>query len=223
MSIELAEESSIDSAEFDDRYLQYRAVCTLAVVSLGCGLLSALAFLDWSGGAVGLVGLILGLVAIRQIRSRPHELTGLPLAYIGVTLSVLLLGGGWGWLGYVYATEVPEGYQRISYRQLQPDLENPSNPMARVEELDGKKVFIKGYMYPTDNQYPTRFLLCRDNGDCCFGGTPSLYDMIWVTMKDEQPLPFTTWQVKLAGEFRFAPAEGAAGQVIYQLEADQLP
>ena len=53
------------------------------------------------------------------------------------------------------------------------------------KELDGKKVFIKGYMYPSSQMTGIReFVLCRDNGTCCFGGQPRLTDMIRVKLKD---------------------------------------
>ena len=100
----------------------------------------------------------------------------------GIVLAVIFWGVGAGRQFYIYATEVPEGYERISYADLQPQ---PDEPPDRVppdaKALDGKKVFIKGYVYPGQRQYGiTQFLLVRDQGSCCFGGNPKVTDRILV-------------------------------------------
>jgi hypothetical protein len=142
-------------------------------------------------------------------------------------MGLVFLSAGWGIAGMIYATEVPEGYQRISYEQLQPDQDAPGQIMPpSALELDGKRVFIKGYVFPGAQQRGLKqFVLCRDNGDCCFGGNPKLTDRILVNLADPMRLEYSTRLHKLAGTFRIKPAratDGLDGGVLYHLEADYL-
>ena len=53
-----------------------------------------------------------------------------------------------------------------------------------MKALDGQRIFIKGYMYPTKElEGLNSFLLVKDTGQCCFGGNPAITDMIMVTME----------------------------------------
>jgi len=222
MSIAVEPRSS-DVVELHDGY---RAISPLAAASVAAGLLSVLALLDWALGVIPAVGILLGLLGRRSILRRPEELTGLRLAKVGIVLSVLFLVVGWSRLTYVYFTEVPDGYQRLSYQALQPDTSVPGElfpPAAR--ELDGQRVFIKGYVYPgPQTRGIQRFLLCRDNGDCCFGGQPKLTDMISVELKEPLRLDYATRPFAVGGTFRFKPSRSPDGQfaILYHLEADVL-
>ena len=193
---------SLHASELE-RYQAYKAISPLAVVSMGLGILSVLTFFEWAFAIVPLVGVALGLVALRQIRTRSHELAGLPLAWGGVILSAVLLPAGWGWLYYVYRTEVPEGYQRIHYDLLRPTPEEPDRfPTRAAEALDGQEVFLKGYMLPPGRSEVPAFVLCRDNNECCFGGQPKPWDMVQVQMRQGERAKVTTWQYKVAGKLR---------------------
>src|SRR3954454_23593733 len=99
----------------------YKALAPMAVASLGLGLLSVLAFFDWAWAVFPAVGIVASVRALRAIRSRRDELNGWPLAVVGLILSVVCWAGGWSVLAYQYATEVPPGYERISYEELQPN------------------------------------------------------------------------------------------------------
>jgi hypothetical protein len=229
----LFSEPSADAASELDRYQAYRAVSALAVASFGLGLLSVLAFFQWVFAVVPLLGVLLGLVALRQLRSRPHELTGLPMAVMGIILSAVLLPAGWGWLYYVYVTEVPPDAVRITYDLFKPtpeEMEKGEFPPAAARALDGKKVFLKGYMFPTSNHEVKEFTLCRDSGTCCFGGQPKPWDMVRVVMKDPPRAEHETWQRKVAGVLRVRTPDEAdhieegnvAHHLFFFLEADHL-
>jgi hypothetical protein len=160
------------------------------------------------------------------LRHRTDELTGLPLAKAGLALSVVSLVGGFGWLSYELATECPDGYDPISYSSLQP---GPDDPADRIPpsalDLDGKRIFIKGYVYPgkqTDGI--ETFLLCRDRGECCFGGDPKITDRILVQIVGPQRLTYKPTLQRVAGTFHVQPgtAVDAGGAVLYRLEADYL-
>ena len=113
MSIEL--ESGQSAKEHYDRY---RALSTSAVASLIVGLLSCLAILDWSLVAIPAIGIPLSTFSLMKIRRQRDELTGEKLARGGLALSLVFAVVGPGWLTYEFVSELPAGYERISYAEL---------------------------------------------------------------------------------------------------------
>lgn len=223
MSVALADDRELESGvEIPE---SYRALSAAAVVSCVLGVMSILAFADFWLGLIPFLAIVLGIVSWRRIAQRPDELTGRRLAQVGVALGTVLWAGGASWLSYVYMTEVPDGYERISYASLQPaENDTPGDIPAWAKSIDGKKVFIKGYIFPPPGSpaFVTHFLLVRDKGDCCFGGNPKVTDRILVDIPAPGKLEFTTGIHALAGTFRVQPGAGvdADGEVWYRLEAD---
>ncbi len=223
MSIEVdAPESAADS------YEQYRSLSTAAVASLVVGLLSTLAILDWILIAIPVIGVALSTFAWLKVKRHGDELSGLGLAHAGLILSIVFLICGPAWLTYAYLTELPDGYDRVSYAELQPD---PAEAGQQVPpsalELEGKKIFIKGYIYPgREKDGIQQFLLVRDQGDCCFGGNPKITDRIQVTLTDPLRLRYQPRLHKVGGVFHVEPQQaavgGAKGGVFYHLQADYL-
>jgi hypothetical protein len=206
----------------------YRALSTPAVASLVLGVFSILALLDWWLALIPLAGVILGLVALRKIHNQPQEYTGHGVAIAGIVLGILFWLGGFGRLGYIHATEVPSGYERVDYSRLQPQPDDPPNAIPpEAKELDGKKIFIKGYIYPgLRKDGITQFLLVRDQGTCCFGGNPKITDRIQVALSDSKGFAFTSSLFKIAGKFRITQprqAIDAKGIVFYHLDEAILP
>ena len=169
----------------------------------------------------------MGVIGYRSIARYPQELVGKPLAVLGAVGCAVMLIVGVTKHSYDYATEVPEGYQRISFADLQPDEEHPELPVPpSALELDGKRVFVKGYFYPDGQEYNIeRFVLVPDMGTCCFGGQPKLTDMIEVSLVDPLRGEYTRRKRGLAGVLkvdpRLKPVSGLNG-VYYQLTADHL-
>ncbi len=60
-----------------NQFEDYRSLSTAAVGSVVVGLLSALALLDWMMLLFPVAGLAVGIYAVRSIRRRADELTGL--------------------------------------------------------------------------------------------------------------------------------------------------
>lgn len=226
MSVDL-ESRNVSEPEAGNDFT-YRTLSSAAVLSAVVGVLSAAALLDWMMLAIPALGILLGMGAIRTIRRRPDELAGLGLAKAGLVLSVTFLVVGFSWLLFVYSVEVPEGYARISYDELQPSAEKPRQPIPDTAlELNGKNVFIKGFVYPgRDRDGIREFLLVRDQGDCCFGGQPKITDRIQVKLADPERLTYKNSLHKLAGTFRIMKAEHAVdapmGGVYYFLEEAHL-
>jgi hypothetical protein len=211
-----------------DQYEHYRALSTSAVASLIVGLLSCLATLDWMLVALPVVGVALGTYALASVKRHRDEVTGLGIARAGLGLSLLFLVLGPARLTYEYVTEVPEGYERIAYADLQPD---PAKAGQQVPPtalaLEGKRIFIKGFIYPGREKEGIRqFLLVRDQGDCCFGGNPKITDRIQVTLTGPLRVAYQSRLHKVGGTFHVAPSDRAVGDarggVFYHLEADYV-
>ena len=215
------------SSEMIAEYAQYRALSILGVASCLLGLLSVTSFLAWAFAAIiPPLGILAGVVALVRINRNPTELTGKRVALAGIALSLLFLCGGATYLTYDYVTEVPPGYERLNYSELQPNPETQGEvfPPA-IQQRDGDRVFIKGYVFPGKQTSGIKqFVLCRDNGDCCFGGQPKLTDRVLVTLKGPLSLNFSTRLQRVAGTFRVEPGQGTDGisGVIYHLDADYL-
>jgi hypothetical protein len=55
-----------------------------------------------------------------------------------------------------------------------------------LKKLDGKRVRVRGFMYPSFLETGIeRFILARDNQICCFGREPKIYDLVIVTLKKD--------------------------------------
>lgn len=219
---------------------EYRPLSMAAIASLVFGLLSALVFIVAQDNITGaltmslipLLGVLLGSMAWSSIRKNPRQLSGKRLAITGFFLSLFGLMGGVGYASYVYVTEVPEGYVRTSFPDLRPDeVEQRSNqPIPRdVAKLDGKKVFIKGYMRADST--PRRhnidkFLLVRDNQQCCFGDLASVkfFDQVLVETVNKLTTDYALRIYRVGGTLRINPENvgRGIGHPVYVLEADHL-
>jgi hypothetical protein len=224
MSVDLEHPIHEDTPVED--YTQYRAISIAAIISCALGALSVITFLSWVLAIIPLLGLIMGVVALVRIRRNPAELVGAQIANAGIGLSLLFSATGGAYLVYDYMTEVPSGYERLSYATLRADDAQPGQLYPpEVNDLDGHRVFVKGYVYPTKSEQGVKeFILCRDNGDCCFGGQPPLTERIMVDLKGQLTYKYATRMVRVAGTFRVEPGKAVdgLGGVLYHLEADYL-
>jgi hypothetical protein len=209
---------------------QYRSLSRAAILSLVLGVASIAGLAFPSLLVLPLVGLVLGLVGLSTIRRYSTEYTGVKIAAAGIALSGCLFVGGASWHTYDYLTEVPEGYIRTGFWELQPDPDRPELPVSpKSLELSGKNVFIKGYIHPgvASNGKVDRFILVPDMGTCCFGGDPKATDMIEVHIPDPgQRLAYSRTRIKLAGKFEVSQIASQRMQmknpVWYRLEVSQV-
>jgi len=203
----------------------YRPVPPLAPISLFLGICALSGFMGIPCLAVGFVGIVLGTIALWQIRRSDGSLGGKGIARLGAGLSALMLFSGSGYHAYAYVTELPEGYQRVSFGDLakrEPKfVEGKIEVAEEVAELDGKPIFIKGYMYPTGKQTGiSEFVLVKDTGQCCFGGQPKLTDMVVVKFDDGMTVRHREQQlVGVAGIFRASTVvQSGVLTAIYQID-----
>jgi hypothetical protein len=220
--------ASHQAAPVSDPYLQYRAVSLSAVTTLILGIISLPALIFPKLLVLPGIGVLLGLYSVIYVSRRRNEFVGLNLARVGLAISALVLAAGSAYSGFVYATEVPDGYTRISFAQLQPDPAYPQMPIPpSAMELNGKKVFVKGYVHPGVDRRTgiKQFVLVPDMKTCCFGGQPELTDMIEVTLQDPHRISYSFARRKLAGVLRVTPYKkhvaGLDG-VYYQLDAEHV-
>jgi hypothetical protein len=233
------------SATREPQIAPYRAICRSAVVSLALALISlplvAMAVFSaafWFGDAVplGSVGAIfalfaavLGFTGLSTVKRFPTEYTGRGLARSGLIGGLLLFAMGASVSAFTYVTEVPDGYARVSFEELQPDPEHPELPISpKAIELTGQKIFIKGYIHPgvASMGRVSHFILVRDFGTCCFGGQPKPTHMIEVYVPHgTDGVAYSTRRLKIAGTFALTsqPTQslGLAG-VWYHLQVDQV-
>ena len=221
-SPEYTQASAFESDYVDsEAYAHYRAVSWSAVTALTLSIFSLFSFLFFTPLVVAGIALVLGLYALVVVNRRSEELTGGLMAKMAILLAGFSLFVGGGWHAYVYYTEVPEGHERISFRELVPG-ERGEIPSELAQSFDGQQVFVKGYVLPGDRTDRIRkFILVPDLGTCCFGGDPKLTDMIEVTLEDHPGVQFSFRRQGFAGTFHVndRPSAAPGGQgVIYKLD-----
>ena len=200
----------------------YRALSGAAIAAGAVALVSPLVFFGWWLATVPVIGVVLAVIALRDIARRPTELTGKPLALAALVVAATSLVAGLTSLASEYAAELPEGFERLSYAMLQPaEGDLPTTVPDSARALEGRDVLLKGYIYPGKQQHGlVQFLLVRDQGDCCFGGNPKITDRVLVQLAEPTGIDFTPRLTKVAGRFRVQPTGTAdlTGGVLYHLD-----
>ncbi len=228
----VAEQMTFDSqsaSAYDGQDFVYRPIPALVPISLAFIAISLVAAVWDVLLIVPLVGALLAGMAFRQIRHSEGQLSGSWLALTSLSIQLLMFGT-FGFLhAYSFATEVPPGYERVNFTA---DISKKGFSVENgllgihpdVEKLVDRKIMVKGYMYPTKQTEGIKsFVLCRDNGDCCFGGQPKTTDMILIKMKGDKTATFHDNKVLVAvsGVFRAEPTVDETGlQPVYQLDCE---
>ncbi|OHB66834.1 MAG: hypothetical protein A2V70_03880 [Planctomycetes bacterium RBG_13_63_9] len=199
---------------------RYRALSGMAVTSLVFAVLSVLTPFHWVLGILPATGVALGGLALWRIHEAPSELTGRALALVGLWLSLGFWVAGYGWLTFRQVQEVPFGYEQISYEMLQPG--SGEKIAAKAYELQGKKVFVRGYMSPGRQQARLKaFILCPAIPNCPFcNPKPKPTEMIEVTLEGDLRVDYTAHLVRLGGTFQVDPF--SLRGVPYQMEVDYV-
>ncbi len=102
---------------------------------------------------------------------------------------------------------------------------DPSFLTPQVEQLSGQRIRIRGYILPTAQRSGIKkFVLVRDNQECCFGPGAALYDCIMVEMQGDTSAEFSIRPVAVEGTFRIEEWSGPTGKVwaIYHLAAESV-
>ena len=172
-----------------------------------------------------LPGLILGTNAIMRIKARPGELACKIPAMVGTFLCAGVFLGGIPLRVILYVTEVPDGYERISFAELQPESKQSRMPVSqRAMELNGQKVFIEGYIFPGDRSKNLKqFLLVNDLGTCCFGQEPRVTHRIQVELTSDESVDWSYRLRKFGGVITVNPmAVITRDGAVFTLKADHV-
>lgn len=203
----------------DETDVDYRSLHTPALVSVVLGIASIMALL-MSGTSIDatlvmctipLVGLFVGIRAWLSIKREPQVWTGLKFAMVGTCLSGFFLLASPLAAMYVYATEVPEGYERLTFTEMKPDEKEAAKGIpipADIMAMDGKHVFIKGYMRPSSQSFGLdNFLLVRDNNQCCFGDLSQVkyYDQVQVLLQGNRKADYSRGIFRMGGILKIDP------------------
>jgi hypothetical protein len=210
-----------------DSRAHYRAVNPFAVVSLVLGGLSILTMFAWFLGVLPLAGIILGILALRQIDFAPGEMTGRGFAIAGIAVSAVFWLVGLSYLVFVVIREAPIGYTVIAFEDMRPDPENPGELIPqKILDLEEKFVYVKGYMYPgRQNTGIQQFVMVPTQAHCQFCQRDlKSTDMIQVTMVGERLADFTVHKTGVGGKLVIDRQEATRplGGLPYKIEADYL-
>lgn len=219
------------SSDADAVDFPYRAISRASIVSVALGVVALIGLIPAFQAmlVLALFGIAAAVMGLRATRAFPNEYSGQSLAIAGLAFNALVFMGGLGEHAYIYATEVPEGFQRVHFKELQQPAGAPDLPTSRAMELDGEDIFVKGYIHPASgNGQLQRFVLIPDLGTCCFGGQPRSSDMVEVTLVGGETVSYAMTQKKLAGKFIVDPRGGSGGgfdmdnPVYYRLRAEYV-
>ena len=179
-NVEQASEATVD----------YKQVTTLGVESLVAAVFGVLGFFWTPFILASLLGLVLGILAQRKIMKAPEEISGGAMTTVAVALSAVLLVSSVAWKTYSYFVSAPPGYQILPFDDMA--LTKDGDVAEEIASLDGHKVYIQGYMYPTKQHAGIEsFTLVRTLGHCqyCSPGTNPA-DMIAVQMERGQSVKY---------------------------------
>lgn len=225
--VEASRHDSVANQSYEGQEFLYRPIPMLIPISMGFVFLSLTAAMIPELLAIPVIGIVLASLALRQIRQSHGNLSGSWMAISSIAIQAIIAVSFAAMHAYSFATEVPPGFDRVNFvadiakkgfvndggmTGLHPDVQN----------LIGKKVMIKGYMYPSKTMDGIRqFVLCKDNDQCCFGGQPKTTDMILVRMNGDKTAYYKTGLVAVAGVFHAQRAVDESGlEPVYQLECD---
>lgn len=208
-----------------DTPVLYQAINPLSVGSVVVGVLSALAFFHWGFLFLPLIGVMLGVAGLVNLLRAEGARVGVYLSCTGICLSLLLGGGLYGLSVYRYYHMTPPGYLSVDYKTLESSDPNKPIPDA-ASHLEGQRIFIRGYMYPTRQQTGLKtFVMSRDNGVCQYClPNPKITDQVFIELTGAREAAYTTRLIGVGGIFslKFKDPKKKYGGIIYHIEADYL-
>ena len=94
-----------------------------------------------------------------------------------------------------------------------------------IEELAGKRIKLRGYIRPSFQQSGIkRFILVRDNQECCFGPGAMIYDCVLVSLSKGTEIEYTVRPIVVEGQFYLKEYKGPDGKVwaIFRMKKTEL-
>jgi hypothetical protein len=131
------------------------------------------------------------------------------------------------------ARRLPQRKGDITFDDLKFDIEKDGTfhremLTKEIESLNDQIVNLRGFILPASvmqTRNIKKFVLVRDNQECCFGPGAALYDCVIVQMQGDATAEFTTRPVAVKGkfkvkEFKYPGDEGH--YAIYELQAMEV-
>ncbi len=90
-----------------------------------------------------------------------------------------------------------------------------------ISALEGQLVRIRGYMLPSFQQSGIKkFVLVRDNMECCFGPGAAIYDCVIIEMQGSSSASFSVRPIAVEGVFKVSEFKGPDGKhlAIYHID-----
>jgi len=214
-----------------DENTDYKSLTAESVGSLILGFLSALTFVSMLFVVFPIMGIVLGIAAIRKILRATQELEGLEIASAGAALSATLAIAGTVYQMYMAQYEVPSGYVVINFSDLIADSKTGRIPEQILQlaphrdeqgnEHYGTPVFIEGYIYPGNKFTEIRsFTLVPAIEQGQFGSlTRDPTQMVEVTLSGDLRASYRSSPVKVGG-ILMVNSNPAPGTTPYSLKAD---
>lgn len=214
-----------------DENTDYKSLTAESVGSLILGFLSALTFISMLFVIFPIIGIVLGVTAIRKILRAAQELEGLGIASAGVALSAFMAVAGTVYQIYMTQYTVPSGYVVITFSDLKTDPKTGLIPEHIVPltipylDKEGREiipqVFIEGYMFPTREMSGIRkFMLVPSVERDQFGSViPNPSQMVEVTLQGDLRASYRSNPVRVGGILTINP-NPTPGTTPYSLKAD---
>ena len=214
-----------------DENTDYKSLTAESVGSLILGLLSVLTFISMLFVIFPIIGVVLGVTAIRKILRATEEHAGLGIASAGVGLSAMLAIAGTAYHTYMAQYAVPPGYVEVQWSDLVADpvtgrIPTPILELARPQQNDTGTlyfipVFIEGYMFPDRDTTDIRsFMLVPAIQRGPFGSVmPNPSQMVDVTLVGDLRVSYRSTPVKVGGTLTVNP-DPTPGTTPYSLRAN---
>lgn len=200
--------------------VDYKQIATLGVGSLVAAIVSILGFFWTPFIVVALVGVVLGTLGLRKIARAPEEIGGFALTTTATALSVVLALSATAWRVYSFYTNAPPGYEIVEFDSMA--LTKDGEVAPEIAALNGRKVYVEGYMYPTKRHAGiSDFNLVRTLGHCQFcspGTNPA--DMIAVSMERGREVNYRANKIVGIGGVFYVRDDFRPGELPYSMKAD---
>jgi hypothetical protein len=199
--------------------VRYRAVSRAAIAGVVFGAVSVAAFFSGYLLLLPLIGAGTSWFALRRIQEQPEELTGRGIAWAGLGLSAGIGMLCSAWLLYWYIREVPPGYVRVDYEDLQP---GPGEVLPqRAFELEGRKIFFKGFMLAPGRRQTNlkEFDIAPAQQGCQFcPAQPKRTEIVHVMLTGELRTDYSIHLMRVGGVLKVDPY----APLPYSIEADYV-
>jgi len=120
---------------------------------------------------------------------------------------------------------VDSSFDDIKFEMEKTDPFKRSLLTPEIEKLLGRRIRIRGYMFPTLKKRGLKqFVLVRDNLECCFGPGAALFDCILVHMNEGETAEYSIRPVAVEGTLSLEEIVGVDGTylAIYRLDGESV-